>query len=98
MTHVHHGEDTGSSGVGGGVFHQGEGDHASLPGNRRGDGAVGGGLRQDGVSQPAEAAMGVKERIYDQGSEDGSAVHIPNDTPGATEPMDCHQMEASLRV
>ena len=44
-THVHHGEDTGSSGVGGGVLHQGEGDHASLPGNRLGDGAVGGGLR-----------------------------------------------------
>ena len=97
-THVHHGEDTGSSGVGGGVFHQGEGDHASLLGDRRRDGAVGGGLRQDGVPQPAKAAMGVEERIYDQGSEDGSAVHFPNDTPGATKSMDCHQMKASLRV
>ena len=93
-----HGEDTGSSGVGGGVFHQGEGNHTSVPENRRGDGAAGGGLRQNGVPQLAEPAVGIEERIYDQGSEDGSAVHVPNDTPGAAEPMDCRQMEVSLRV
>ena len=73
-THGRHGEDTGSSGVGEGVLHQGAGDYASVPGNRRGDGAAGGGIRQDGVPQPADLAVRVEVQIYDPGSEDGSAV------------------------
>ena len=61
--HGRHGEDTGSSGVGGGVLHQGEDDYASVPRNRRDDGAAGGGLRQDGVPQPTDLAVGVEEQI-----------------------------------